>query len=170
MDCSICLAPLNESIITLPCEHIFHSSCFKTWEQYNNKCPYCRYDLNQSRVPSYLFDELISPDGNIDSLNEHNFHYFYYINENSYSKTQILEFIENIKQAKILKSSLRICEEYNVKNNNIHNIHNIHRIGKLIQISPITSHGVFTCRFMSSDGNIFYGYSNIHEYELIESP
>ncbi len=161
MDCAICLNTLNINIITLPCEHTFHISCFNTWKQYNNKCPYCRYDLNQSRVPSCLFDELISPDGNIDSLNEHNFHYFYYINENAYNKEQILEFIESIKRAKILKSSLRICEEYNIKNNNIH------RIGKLIQISSITNHGVFSCRFISSDGNIFYGYSNIHEFILV---
>jgi hypothetical protein len=162
MDCSICLNTLNISIITLPCNHSFHNSCFNEWKKYNNNCPYCRYNLDQSRSPSYLFDELISSDGNIDNLNERNFHYFYYLNENSYNKKQILEFIEAIKLAKILKLSLKICEEYIVKG------YNIHKIGKLIKIYSINFQGIFTCKFITSDGKIFYGYNNMHEYKLIE--
>ena len=43
-ECSICLEQykLNEKIIKLDCEHIFHKSCINLWFQNNNSCPICR--------------------------------------------------------------------------------------------------------------------------------
>ena len=46
-ECSICLEKykLNEKIIQLDCDHIFHKSCFDLWFQKNNSCPICRDNI-----------------------------------------------------------------------------------------------------------------------------
>ena len=43
-DCSICLEIFknNESVISLPCNHIFHHECIQTWLKNSNNCPLCR--------------------------------------------------------------------------------------------------------------------------------
>ncbi|KAJ5076766.1 target of erk kinase mpk-1 [Anaeramoeba ignava] len=42
--CCICLEKFNEgdNITTLPCFHIFHSSCIQTWLNMNKVCPLCK--------------------------------------------------------------------------------------------------------------------------------
>jgi hypothetical protein len=46
LDCSICLMKIDYDniIITLDCNHIFHSNCLKKWGK--NSCPYCRANIN----------------------------------------------------------------------------------------------------------------------------
>ena len=46
-ECSICLEQykLNEKIIQLECDHIFHKSCFELWFKNNNSCPICRDNI-----------------------------------------------------------------------------------------------------------------------------
>ncbi|KAL4491993.1 hypothetical protein ABPG72_008414 [Tetrahymena utriculariae] len=41
--CSICIEnfELNQSIIKLECQHIFHTPCIKKWFPIQNKCPNC---------------------------------------------------------------------------------------------------------------------------------
>lgn len=48
--CPICLEEFNEdeSVIELPCKHVFHKECIKKWFENNHSCPTCRkkIDLN----------------------------------------------------------------------------------------------------------------------------
>ncbi|MCQ2819947.1 MAG: hypothetical protein MJ252_21995, partial [archaeon] len=46
-NCSICLEPfqINESVITLPCFHIFHEKCILKWLETQNFCPICRFKI-----------------------------------------------------------------------------------------------------------------------------
>lgn len=46
-ECTICLEKLNagESALRIPCGHLFHEDCVRTWLQSNNQCPMCRYEL-----------------------------------------------------------------------------------------------------------------------------
>ena len=42
--CLICLDDyqLNENVCYLPCFHLFHSDCIKSWVRKSNKCPLCK--------------------------------------------------------------------------------------------------------------------------------
>lgn len=44
-ECSICIDTIQEGqeVVKLPCKHLYHSSCIKSYLlNYNNKCPLCR--------------------------------------------------------------------------------------------------------------------------------
>ena len=45
--CTICLGDYlnNENTIYLPCLHLFHEDCIKSWVKRNPICPVCIYDL-----------------------------------------------------------------------------------------------------------------------------
>lgn len=45
--CSICLCEyeMGESVIRLPCNHIYHESCLGSWVTNHVRCPLCNYDL-----------------------------------------------------------------------------------------------------------------------------
>jgi autocrine motility factor receptor len=46
--CAICREPM-ESAKRLPCDHLYHLSCIRSWlEQNQHNCPLCRYDLRKS--------------------------------------------------------------------------------------------------------------------------
>ena len=51
-DCIICLCnfELNEKAIILPCTHIFHSECIKSWFQNQDTCPICKIKINESTL------------------------------------------------------------------------------------------------------------------------
>lgn len=46
-ECTICLEKLTagDSALRIPCGHLFHEDCVRTWLQSNNQCPMCRYEL-----------------------------------------------------------------------------------------------------------------------------
>ena len=163
-DCVICYYELTNDTIKLPCNHIFHNECMNRWKQLNNNtCPYCRYNLNTERSPVILYDEIIVPDGNIDSLNEDNFRYFYYINEGIYTREIILYKINKIRIASQLKSTLLICEDYNIRQIEAMNIKYMPNFGKLIRIGQITANGIFPCSFQTAQGIRTY-HSNYYEF------
>jgi hypothetical protein len=44
--CPICMMELREEkILKLRCEHRFHSSCIRDWNETNSSCPVCRMDV-----------------------------------------------------------------------------------------------------------------------------
>jgi hypothetical protein len=47
--CIICLAQyqLLDKVITLPCLHIFHSDCIRTWLDSRDDCPICKHKINE---------------------------------------------------------------------------------------------------------------------------
>nr|CCA15223.1 conserved hypothetical protein [Albugo laibachii Nc14] len=46
-DCAICLSDYecDESVLRLPCEHLFHKECGMRWLAEHNVCPTCRFQL-----------------------------------------------------------------------------------------------------------------------------
>lgn len=46
-ECTICLEKLSpgDSALRIPCGHLFHEDCVRTWLQSSNQCPMCRYEL-----------------------------------------------------------------------------------------------------------------------------
>jgi hypothetical protein len=51
-DCNVCLEEieLNQEIIELPCEHIYHSECIEKYlNEYNYKCPCCRKEVGKPK-------------------------------------------------------------------------------------------------------------------------
>jgi len=47
-DCSICMATFEaqEDVSSLPCHHIFHTSCVEVWLAKSGFCPLCRYSYS----------------------------------------------------------------------------------------------------------------------------
>lgn len=43
-NCAICRDALK-SAKKLPCGHLFHTNCLRSWLEYNHSCPSCRYEL-----------------------------------------------------------------------------------------------------------------------------
>jgi hypothetical protein len=46
-NCVICLGDFEkgDSVTTLPCAHMFHTDCIKTWLKSNNHCPVCKFEI-----------------------------------------------------------------------------------------------------------------------------
>lgn len=51
-ECVICLGEFDpgESLTTLPCVHIFHTDCIKSWLQSHNHCPVCKYEITLNSI------------------------------------------------------------------------------------------------------------------------
>ena len=51
-NCIICLGEFEqgETITTLPCVHIFHTNCIKSWLKSNSFCPVCKYKITLSSI------------------------------------------------------------------------------------------------------------------------
>ena len=45
--CTICLEEYvnGDDSIALPCIHIFHADCIKTWLKNKNTCPICKFEI-----------------------------------------------------------------------------------------------------------------------------
>ncbi|CAK9297338.1 unnamed protein product [Gordionus sp. m RMFG-2023] len=44
-NCSICWDPMRRAR-KLPCDHLFHDSCLRSWLEHDSSCPICRRSLN----------------------------------------------------------------------------------------------------------------------------
>ena len=51
-ECVVCLSPfeVGDSITTLPCVHIFHTDCIKSWLESNNSCPICKFEITLNSI------------------------------------------------------------------------------------------------------------------------
>ena len=51
--CAICIQKYQPGakVFFLPCSHNFHIECVMPWFKTNDKCPNCRYDLNEGTMP-----------------------------------------------------------------------------------------------------------------------
>lgn len=46
-ECVVCISGFEagDSITTLPCAHIFHTECVKSWLETKNHCPVCKFEI-----------------------------------------------------------------------------------------------------------------------------
>ena len=53
-NCVICLEDFKngDKAINLPCIHLFHKDCIKSWLKKNNCCPICKYKIDQNNLNS----------------------------------------------------------------------------------------------------------------------
>ncbi|KAF7702162.1 autocrine motility factor receptor a isoform X2 [Silurus meridionalis] len=85
-DCAICWDSMT-SARKLPCGHLFHSSCLRSWLEQDTSCPTCRMSLNINEGMSERGEGQRAPvDGNLAAgpgndvrphLNHHN-HFFHF--------------------------------------------------------------------------------------------
>jgi len=52
-DCVVCMEPVGEDCISLPCNHQFHKACVKPWLTLHSTCPTCRHQLPTDEKNSY---------------------------------------------------------------------------------------------------------------------
>jgi hypothetical protein len=52
--CSICLCEYEdgETLVKLPCKHVYHDECISSWTTNHVKCPLCNFDLETAPVDS----------------------------------------------------------------------------------------------------------------------
>ncbi|CAG8526061.1 2817_t:CDS:2 [Ambispora gerdemannii] len=50
-DCAICRESMS-CAKKLPCGHMFHLSCLRSWLEYHGSCPTCRRSFTQSEILS----------------------------------------------------------------------------------------------------------------------
>jgi hypothetical protein len=50
--CVICLEDYkeNDTILTIPCYHIFHKKCVIDWFKNDNTCPICKFKINKQNL------------------------------------------------------------------------------------------------------------------------
>jgi hypothetical protein len=78
-NCTICFAPLldGDRVGSLPCNHVFHAECLKSWVQRRNVCPLCqaqniatsRYDDEEATEVSSALS-LTNPSSYADTLDD----------------------------------------------------------------------------------------------------
>ena len=46
--CTICVSSVDvgEKIVSLECNHVFHTPCISEWVKYKSECPVCRHSIN----------------------------------------------------------------------------------------------------------------------------
>lgn len=66
--CIICREDMVNTSKKLPCGHIFHTACLRSWFQRQQTCPTCRLNILRSNSPN---DQAAQNDG-MDQLNNNN--------------------------------------------------------------------------------------------------
>ncbi|KAM4721916.1 E3 ubiquitin-protein ligase synoviolin [Rhinophrynus dorsalis] len=60
--CIICREEMMTGAKRLPCNHIFHTSCLRSWFQRQQTCPTCRMDVLRASLPAQPQTPLDQPD------------------------------------------------------------------------------------------------------------
>ena len=65
-ECPICLLePLaGESVLILPCFHVYHHECITRWLQLKKYCPVCKHDVSMMRCPPPTPDQMGNDEAN----------------------------------------------------------------------------------------------------------
>ncbi len=51
-NCIICIGDfeIGDKVTSLPCLHVFHTECIKSWLQSKNHCPICKYNITEESL------------------------------------------------------------------------------------------------------------------------
>ena len=51
-NCIICLSnfDIGDNVTSLPCLHMFHTECIKSWLQSKNHCPVCKLNITEESL------------------------------------------------------------------------------------------------------------------------
>ena len=51
-NCIICIGDfeIGDKVTSLPCLHVFHTECIKSWLQSKNHCPICKYNITEEAL------------------------------------------------------------------------------------------------------------------------
>ncbi len=51
LECSICTEKIiDNEIVKLKCNHVFHLKCLTSWKNINNSCPLCREEITDQTI------------------------------------------------------------------------------------------------------------------------
>ncbi|EQC32403.1 hypothetical protein SDRG_10146 [Saprolegnia diclina VS20] len=56
--CVICMSPMDDDRIALPCQHAFHHTCIREWLSRRNTCPHCRHAFEKELSGKYAVSRL----------------------------------------------------------------------------------------------------------------
>ncbi|GBG73420.1 hypothetical protein CBR_g16136 [Chara braunii] len=64
-ECPVCLEVFEtgQSLLRLPCRHLFHIECIRPWFQNDSRCPYCRSEVPGGRSDGEEEDEELEGEG-----------------------------------------------------------------------------------------------------------
>jgi len=50
--CVICISNFDngDKVLTIPCYHLFHTTCLKNWFKTNNTCPICKFKIDNNSL------------------------------------------------------------------------------------------------------------------------
>lgn len=54
-DCAVCLCPMTNDLVALPCGHVFHSACISSAAVATVRCPLCRMLIGSNPIVLPLF-------------------------------------------------------------------------------------------------------------------
>ena len=62
--CAVCLCPyeMQDTLLRLPCEHLFHEACVARWLQQDSSCPQCRFQLLPPLSPPAAARSSVDPE------------------------------------------------------------------------------------------------------------
>lgn len=103
-DCAICWDKM-ESARKLPCGHLFHNSCLRSWLEQDTSCPTCRTvlkahsDTDESNNQSDSDEEFVNPNETDDTnatLSPRNRRTFFHFDSSQYTNIPMLRWLPTI--------------------------------------------------------------------------
>ena len=96
-DCAICWDEMN-SARTLPCGHLFHNSCLRSWLEQDTSCPTCRTSLKgqQDELIDLIEDQSDGEEEFLDIVRTHQRNPLFYFNSSRYTNHPFLSWLPTI--------------------------------------------------------------------------
>lgn len=96
-DCAICWDAM-ESARKLPCGHLFHNSCLRSWLEQDTSCPTCRTSLKgqQDDLLDDIETQSESDEEFIETARTHTRNHFFHFDSSNYTSHPLLSWLPTI--------------------------------------------------------------------------
>lgn len=98
-DCAICWDQM-ELARKLPCGHLFHNSCLRSWLEQDTSCPTCRTSLKGGQQEEINVDEIEdgseSDEESIEAARIHQRNHFFHFDSSRYTNNPFLSWLPTI--------------------------------------------------------------------------